>query len=134
MSNQSPFAPSPRTVGRSSSRVSKLGKYGNIESYGKVQEIAGERRVCRMPGRLVMDTMEGPLWRQSLGRSLGSHDVAERVGGMFHGDGYRQETTRLHALSCTKTAWSSFAHNRLLHQALVRSVRESKVQLVVEDT
>ena len=49
------------------------------------------------------DTMEGPLWRETLGRSLGSHDATELVGGMCHGNGYRQETTRLHAISCTKT-------------------------------
>ena len=49
------------------------------------------------------DTMEGPLWRETLGRSLGSHDATEFVSGMCHGDGCRQETTRLHATSCTKT-------------------------------
>ena len=26
------------------------------------------------------DTMEGPLWRETLGRSLGSHDATELVG------------------------------------------------------
>ena len=31
------------------------------------------------------DTMEGPLWRETLGRSLGSHDATELVGGMCHG-------------------------------------------------
>ena len=80
------------------------------------------------------DTMEGPLWRETLGRSLGSHDAAELVGGMCHGNGCRQETTRLHAISCTRTGWSSLTHNRVLHQALARSLRESKVQFVVEDT
>ena len=45
------------------------------------------------------DTMEGPLWRETLGRSLGSHDAAELVGGMCHDNGCRQETTRLHAIS-----------------------------------
>ena len=49
-------------------------------------------------------TMEGPLWRETLGRSLGSHDATELVGGMCHGNGCRQETTRLHAISCTKRA------------------------------
>ena len=28
------------------------------------------------------DTMGGPLWRETSGRSLGSHDAAELVGGM----------------------------------------------------
>ena len=80
------------------------------------------------------DTMEGPLWRETLGRSLGSHDATELVRGMCHDNGCRQETTRLHAISCSKTGWSSLTHTRVLHQALARSLRESKVQLVVEDT
>ena len=78
--------------------------------------------------------MEGPLWRKTLGRSLGSHDAAELVGEMCDGNCFRQETTRLHAISCTKTGWSSLTHNRALHQVLTRSLRESKVQFVVEDT
>ena len=57
------------------------------------------------------DTIEGPLWRETLGRRLGSHDAAELFGGMYHGNGWRQETTRVHAISCTKTAWSSLTHN-----------------------
>ena len=85
-------------------------------------------------GFLQEDTMEGPLWRKTLGRSLGSHDATKLVGGMCHGNGCRQEATRLHAISCTKTGWSSLTHNRVLHQALARSLRESKVQFVVEDT
>ena len=52
-------------------------------------------------GVLQEDTMEAPLWRETLGRSLGSHDAAELVGGIYHGNGYRQETPRLHAISCT---------------------------------
>ena len=80
------------------------------------------------------DTMEDHLWRETLGKSLGSHDATEPVVGMCHGNGCRHETTRLHAISCTKTGWSSLTHNRVLHQALARSLRESKVQLVVEDT
>ena len=80
------------------------------------------------------DTMGGPLWRQILGRNLGSYDATELVGGMCHGNGCRQKTTRPHAISCTKTGWSSLTHNRVLHQALARSLRESKVQSVVEDT
>ena len=35
------------------------------------------------------DTMEGPLWRETLGRSLGSYDAAELVGGTCHGNGCR---------------------------------------------
>ena len=53
---------------------------------------------------------------------------------MCHSNGCRQETSRPHAISCTKTEWSSLSHNRVLHQALARSLRESKVQFVVKDT
>ena len=52
---------------------------------------------------------------------------------MCHGNGCRQENTRLYSISCTKTGWSSLTPNRVLHQALARSLRESKVQFVVED-
>ena len=55
------------------------------------------------------DTVEGPLWRETLGRSLASHDVAELVGGMCHGNGCLQETTR--TMSRAKTGWSSLTHN-----------------------
>ena len=79
------------------------------------------------------DTMEGPLWRETLGRSLGSHDATEPVGRMCHGNRCRKAPTRLHAISCTKTGWSSLTHNRVLHQALARSLHESKVQFVVKD-
>ena len=82
------------------------------------------------------DTMEDPLRREPLGRrSLGLHDAAELVDGMCHGNGCRQETTRLHhAISCTKTGWSFLTHNRVLYQALARSLRESKVLFVIENT
>ena len=81
-------------------------------------------------GVLQEDTMEGPMWKGALGRSLGSHDAAELVSGMCHGNGRRQETTRLHAISCTRTGWSSLTHNRVLHHALARSRLESKVQIL----
>ena len=80
------------------------------------------------------DTMEGPLRRETLGRSLGSRDAAEVVGGMCHGNGCRQETTRIRAISYTKMGWSSLTHIRVLHQALARSLCESKVQFIVEST
>ena len=37
------------------------------------------------------DTMEGPLWRETLGGSLGSYEAAELEGGMCHGNGCRQK-------------------------------------------
>ena len=141
------------------------GKYGNYESYGKIQGSAGEGRhdvVCGLPGGIPRrhdggppvegrrapwhlfveclgvsqkeTRLSAPCGRETLGRSLGSHDAAELVGGMCHGNGCRQETTRLHDISCTKTGWSFLTHNRVLHQALARSLRERKFQFVVEDT
>ena len=80
-------------------------KCGDEESYGKVYGSAGKGRhgICGKLGVSQEDTMEGPLWRETLGRSLGSHDATVLVGGMCHGNGCRQETTHLHAIFCTKT-------------------------------
>ena len=80
------------------------------------------------------DTIEKPPWRETLSRSLGSFDAAELADGIYRGNGCQQETTRLHAIYCTKTGWSSLTHRQVLRQALTRSLRESKVQFVVEDT
>ena len=117
-------------------RSPNSGKCGNEESYGKIQEGAekGRHGICGMPGASKEATMEGPLWRETLGRSLGSHNAAELVGGICHGNVCQHETTRLHAISCTKTGWSSLTHNWVLHQALARSLRETKVRFAVEDT
>ena len=49
------------------------------------------------------DTMEASLRRETLGRGPGSHDATELVGVMCHGKDCRKETTRLHAIFCTKT-------------------------------
>ena len=117
MSNESFRAPYMCTMGKSSCKISKQWKCGNKVSYGKIQGGAGEGRhgICEILGVSQKDTAEGPLWRETLGRSLGSYDTAELVGGMCHGNGCRQETTRLHAISCTETGWSSLTHNRMHH-------------------
>ena len=73
------------------------------------------------------DATEGSLCRENLGSSLGSHNAVEPVGGMLYGDGCRKKTTHLHNISYVKTGWSSLTHNRVLHQALARSLCESKV-------
>ena len=56
-------------------------------------------------GVLQEDPMEGSLWRESLGRSLESHDAAWHVGGMCYGNDCRKETTRpmcqLHTGECS---------------------------------
>ena len=38
--------------------------------------------------------MESPLCRETLGRSLGSHDAVDLGDGMCHGNDFMQETTR----------------------------------------
>ena len=117
-------------------RSSNPGTYGNGESYGKIQGSTGKGRhgICEVPGGLARRHDGGPLWRETLGKSLGSRDAAELVVRMCHDNGCRQETTRLHAIYCTKTGWSILTHNLVLHQALARSLRESNVQFVLEDT
>ena len=66
-------------------------KYDNKESYGKVQGSAGEGAMAFVEclGVSQEDTMEGLLYRETLGRSLGSHDAAELVGETCHGNGWR---------------------------------------------
>ena len=83
---------------------------------------------------LQEDTMEGPWYRENLGRSLGSHNAAELVGSICHNDVCRQESPHLLAISCTNAGSSSLAYNRVIHPALTRPLRETKVQFVVEDT
>ena len=53
---------------------------------------------------------------------------------MYYDKSFRQETTSLYAISCTKTGWSSLNNTRVLDQVLARSLRENKVQIVVGDT
>ena len=88
---------------------------------------------CGMLGVYQENKMEGSLWRETLGRSLESHDAVEPVEGTCHGNSCREETTHLHVISCTNTGWSSLTHNRVLHHAVSRSLRECKVQITIED-
>lgn len=69
------------------------------------------------------DTMEGWLWR----KTLGSRNVMEPIGGTYHGD-----CCRLHAIRCIKTGWSS---PPTTESPPARFLCESKVQFVtIEDT
>ena len=75
-----------------------------MASFRGVQENVDIAFICGMPGGVLQgDTMEDLLWRETLGRSLGSYDAAELVGGMCHGNGCWQETTRLHVMPYTTT-------------------------------
>ena len=86
-----------------------------------------------LPGSLQEDMIQGPLWRETFGRNLGSHDVAELVEGMFLVDGWRYETARLYAtLYKTTTGWDSFNYNRVLRQTLVRSSARTKSKLLLK--
>ena len=77
----------------------------------------GATAFVECPGVSQEGTTEGPLWRENLGRSLGSHDAVELVVKMCHGNGCRQETTCFHAISCTKMGWSSLIHSRVLNHS-----------------
>ena len=85
-------------------------------------------------GRSPFDTMEPSLWRETLGRCLGSHDQCDPIGGTCHGAGCSQPTTRLHTLSCPKTGWGTRTHSQVLHQAVARSLRECSLDICLEDT
>ena len=75
-----------------------------------------------------------PLWRETLGRSLGSHDAAGLVGGMCYSVGCQQETARPHAISCTKTGYGALSSTiECFTRHWLISFAESKVQVVIED-
>ena len=90
MSNQALARPSRAPWEEAPGRSPKRGKYGHKENYGTVQGSAGEGRhgIWGMPGGLARRHDGGPLWRETLSRSLMSHDAAELVGGICHGNGY----------------------------------------------
>ena len=60
---------------------------------------------------LAKYTMEDLLCMETLSRSFGPHNAVEPVGGVCHGNVNRNETTRIHAISCLKTIWSSLTDN-----------------------
>ena len=72
------------------------------------------------------------VWRESLSRSLGTLDAAEHR--IYHGNTFQEETTHPHSISGMKIGKSFLTHNRVLQQALVRSLGESKAHFVVKDT
>lgn len=63
----------------------------------QVQESASKERKgkCGVLSGLRRGQIEGSLWRNTFGRSLGSHDVMEPCGEACSGNGYRKQTTRL---------------------------------------
>ena len=52
----------------------------------------------------------------------------------WRGNVCQEKNTHLHAISCSKTRWSSLMYNQVLHEALVTSLRENKVQFVIQET
>ena len=78
--------------------------------------------------------MNPGLWRETLGRCLGSHDRFCPIGGTCHAAGCRQQTTRLHTLSYPIMGWGTRTHNQVLHQAIARSLRECSLAVCLEDT
>ena len=114
VSNQNSRAPSTRTVGRSPCRISKSWKTRQRRDIFKSAWDKGAMAFVECLGVSQENKMEGSLWRETLSRSLGSHDAAELVSGMCHANGCRQEIICLHAISCINMGWSSPTHNRVL--------------------
>ena len=70
------------------------------------------------------DIMEGHLWGEIVSRSLSSHGVAGLGGEKYYRNGYRQKTTHLNVLSCTKTKWSSHPQSSVLSNISSTSPQE----------
>ena len=87
VSNPRSGVPSTRPVGRSSRRTSETWETKTLKramvSCREARE-NGAMTFVECLGVTQEDTMEGSLWRKTLGRSLGSHEAAELVGGMCH--------------------------------------------------
>lgn len=65
-------------------------------------------------GRMRFDIMQAPLYRETLGKILGSHDAENPLEGPFYANSYNQETARGYTLVGMQTEVSSLAHNHIL--------------------
>ena len=62
---------------------------GTMVRFRQAQE-KGAMAFVEYLGASQEDTMVAPLWRETLGRSLGSHDAVGLVSDMYHDNGCRQ--------------------------------------------
>ena len=136
-SNQSSRAPSMHTVGRSSCKISKTKKCGDEER--AMVRFRGARQKGSMAfveclGVSQENNVEAPLWRETLAGAWSRMTLRKLLVGCVMAIVAGKELPPSTPYLAQKTGWSSLSHNRVLHQALARSLRESKVQFVVEDT
>ena len=80
------------------------------------------------------NNVEAPLWRETLAGAWSRMTLRKLLVGCVMAIVAGKELPPSTPYLAQKTGWSSLTHNRVLHQALARSLRESKVQFVVEDT
>ncbi|CAB1119293.1 unnamed protein product [Ectocarpus sp. CCAP 1310/34] len=77
------------------------------------------------------------LYRESIGRVLGSHDRADCNTGKLCGAGAllpcKDRLSRAHSLVCTKTGASTFLHNRMV-RVVLKTLRECHMPIAVEDS
>jgi hypothetical protein len=87
---------------------------------------------------LSMDERMLPdLYRESIGRVLGSHDRTDYDTGRLCSAGAlspcMERLSRPHSLVCAKTGASTFLHNRMV-RVLLKTLRECHMPIAVEDS
>lgn len=79
----------------------------------------------------------GAWGENSRGRCQGSQDAA---GDLFKQESkrcathYKEDITKIHALSCRITGWASITHNQILHPVVARTLRQFRISINIEDT
>ena len=56
------------------------------------------------------------------------------MGGVCYANGCHEQVTKLHTLTCGKTGWGTITHNRILHRAVARELRDARVPISIEDS
>ena len=72
------------------------------------------------------DRMDPEMYRETLARGLGSHDVERPIGTRCHA-GCEQEASYTHSLICTRGGMQTHTHDAILHRFLVRALKDCRI-------
>ena len=77
------------------------------------------------------DRMDPEMYRETLARGLGSHDIERPIGTRCHA-GCEQEASHTHSLICTRGGMQTHTHDAILHRFLVRALKDCRIAHDVE--
>lgn len=58
----------------------------------------------------------------------------DRLGGRRYATSCREDGTKMNTLSCRRVGWASITHIHMRYQAIVRTLRERRTSVGIEDT